>query len=60
MKLFGFLVGIAIFLFGFGYLLAMLFTGVESNFMYVIPCLFIVIGLLFILAVKMEKEDFYK
>ena len=59
MKFFGYFMGIVIFLFGILTLIAMIKDGVDSSYSYIIPSLFIIIGILFISAVKYEKNDTY-
>ena len=59
MKFFGYFMGIVIFLFGIFTLIEMLVDGVDSNYTYLIPTLLILIGILFISAVKYEKNDTY-
>lgn len=59
MKNFGYFMGIVIFLFGILTLIAMIKDGADSNYSYIIPSLFILIGILFISAVKYEKNDTY-
>ena len=59
MKFFGYFIGVVIFLFGILTLIAMIKDGVDSNYSYIIPSLFILIGILVISAVKYEKNDTY-
>ena len=59
MKFFGYFMGVVIFLFGILTLIAMIKDGVDSNYSYIIPSLFILIGILFISAVKYGKNDTY-
>lgn len=59
MKFFGYFIGVVIFLFGILTLIAMIKDGVDSNYSYIIPSLFILISILFISAVKYEKNDTY-
>ena len=59
MKFFGYFMGVVIFLFGILTLIVMINDGVDSNYSYIIPSLFILIGILFISAVKYEKNDIY-
>ena len=51
--------GIVIFLFGIFTLIEMLLDGVDSNYTYLIPSIFILIGLLFIIVIRWEKDDIY-
>lgn len=59
MKFFGYFMGIVIFLFGIFTLIEMLVDGVDSNYTYLIPTIFILIGLLFIIVIRWEKDDIY-
>lgn len=59
MKFFGYFMGIVIFLFGIFTLIEMLLDGVDSNYTYLIPTIFILIGLLFIIVIRWEKDDIY-
>lgn len=59
MKFFGYFMGIVIFLFGIFTLIEMLLDGVDSNYTYLIPSIFILIGLLFIIVIRWEKDDIY-
>ena len=59
MKFFGYFMGIVIFLFGIFTLIEMLVAGVDSNYTYLIPTIFILIGLLFIIVIRWEKDDIY-
>ena len=59
MKFFGYFMGIMIFLFGIFTLIEMLVDGVDSNYTYLIPTIFILIGLLFIIVIRWEKDDIY-
>ena len=59
MKFFGYFMGIVIFLFGIFTLIEMLVDGVDSNYTYLIPSIFILIGLLFIIVIRWEKDDIY-
>ena len=59
MKFFGYFMGIVIFLFGILTLIEMLVDGVDSNYTYLIPTIFILIGLLFMIVIRWEKDDIY-
>ena len=59
MKFFGYFMGVVIFLFGIFTLIEMLVDGVDSNYTYLIPTIFILIGLLFIIVIRWEKDDIY-
>lgn len=59
MKFFGYFMGIVIFLFGIFTLIEMLLDGVDSNYTYLIPSIFILIGLLFMIVIRWEKDDIY-
>ena len=59
MKFFGYFMGIVIFLFGIFTIIKMLLDGVDSNYTYLIPTIFILIGLLFIIVIRWEKDDIY-
>ena len=59
MKFFGYFMGIVIFLFGIFTLIEMLLDGVGSNYTYLIPSIFILIGLLFMIVIRWEKDDIY-
>jgi len=59
MKFFGYFMGIVIFLFGIFTLIEMLVDGVDSNYTYLIPTIFILIGLLFMIVIRWEKDDIY-
>ena len=59
MKFFGYFMGIVIFLFGIFTLIEMLVDGVDSNYTYLIPSIFILIGLLFMIVIRWEKDDIY-
>ena len=59
MKFFGYFMGIVIFLFGIFTLIEMLLDGVDSNYTYLIPTIFILIGLLFMIVIRWEKDDIY-
>ena len=59
MTFFGYFMGILIFLFGIFTLIEMLVDGVDSNYTYLIPTIFILIGLLFMIVLSWEKDDIY-
>ena len=59
MTFFGYFMGILIFLFGIFTLIEMLVDGVDSNYTYLIPTIFILIGLLFMIVIRWEKDDIY-
>ena len=59
MKFFGYFMGVVIFLFGILTLIAMIKDGVDSNYTYLIPTIFILIGLLFMIVIRWEKDDIY-
>ena len=59
MKFFGYFMGVVIFLFGIFTLIEMLVDGVDSNYTYLIPTIFILIGLLFMIVIRWEKDDIY-
>lgn len=59
MKGFGYFISAVIFLFGVFTGIKMYVEGVDNNYIYVIPALFIVIGTLLFLVIKYEKGDIY-
>lgn len=59
MKNFGYFMSVVIFLFGILTMIGMMLDGVESNYTYLIPSIFLLIGILLFLMVRFEKNDFY-